>query len=107
MLGEHFPSVQLLCQGQLLMRAGPCRAHLGFPGATPVWPGQLDSGRAPIQQGWGHSGLWRREVLALPEIRLKGPFDLPLLSNPAGSIFRQPLNQAGVVPEKGAAQCAG
>ena len=66
MLGEHFPSVSLLCQGQLLMRAGPCHSHLRLPGATPVWSGQLGSGRAPIQQGWEHSGPWRREVLALP-----------------------------------------
>ena len=106
-LGEHFPSVQVLCQGQLLMRARPCRAHLSLPGATPVWPGHLGSGRAPIQQGWGHNGPWWRQVLALPEIGLKGPFGLPLLSNPAGSIFWQPLNQAGLVPEKGAAQCGG
>lgn len=82
MLGEHFPSVSLLCQGQLLMRAGPCHSHLRLPGATPVWPGQLGSGRAPVQQGWGHSGPWRREVLALQEIGLKGPFDLPLSRTP-------------------------
>lgn len=99
---ECFPSGQLPRQGRLLMRAGPCRTHLHHPGATLVWPGRLDSGRARHLARLGVSRAPAR-VLVLQGIGLKGqwnPLTCLFSRCPAVFIFRQPQNQAGLAQER-------
>lgn len=105
---ECFPSGQLPRRGQLSMRAGPCRTHLHHPGATLVWPGWLDSGRAHHLARLGVSRA-PAKILVLRGIGLKGQwsFDLPLLSMPCSLHFLATTKSGGSGPREGAAQRVG